>query len=155
MRACITHAPTYTYICSCVYTYTHTHTHTHTPKAAYTQSNEDIDAVLHAPMFALNADADRNACEPSHTRSTPTERARRTVRRGNVGAQTSSQARARTRGRTCICIHIHVCVLYIYIYVCMYVCMHIYICVCVYLYIYVCVFVCVCVGGCRFRDINR
>ncbi len=33
-------------------------------------------AVFHAPMSALNADAERNACEPSRTRSTPAEGAR-------------------------------------------------------------------------------
>jgi hypothetical protein len=33
------------------------------------------NAVFHAPMFALNAAARANACEPSHTRSTTTERA--------------------------------------------------------------------------------
>jgi hypothetical protein len=31
------------------------------------------DAVFHAPMFALNADADWNACKRNHKRSTPTE----------------------------------------------------------------------------------
>jgi hypothetical protein len=25
-------------------------------------------AVFHTPMFALNADADENACKPNHTR---------------------------------------------------------------------------------------
>jgi hypothetical protein len=44
-------------------------------KAAHTLANEVTDAVFHAPMFALNADISLNACEPSHTRSTPTERA--------------------------------------------------------------------------------
>jgi hypothetical protein len=55
------------------------------------------DAVFHAPMFALNADAEWNACEPSHPRSMPTERARMS-RRGCEGAQ--SQARTRTLTRT-------------------------------------------------------
>jgi hypothetical protein len=54
-------------------------------KAAHTKANEMTDAVFHAPMFALNADADWNACEPSHPRSTPTERARM-CRRGCAGA---------------------------------------------------------------------
>ncbi len=55
-------------------------------KAAHTAYNVVTDAVFHAPMFALNAFADSNACEPSHPRSTPTERARM-CRRGCVCAQ--------------------------------------------------------------------
>jgi hypothetical protein len=39
------------------------------------------DAVFHAPMSALNELACVNACEPNHTRSTPTESAQ-TLRRG-------------------------------------------------------------------------
>ncbi len=35
---------------------------------AHTWYNVVTDAVFHAPMFALNADADMNACEPNHTR---------------------------------------------------------------------------------------
>jgi hypothetical protein len=46
------------------------------PKAAHTWNNVVTDAVFHAPMFALNANVLANACEPSLTRSTPTERAR-------------------------------------------------------------------------------
>jgi len=34
------------------------------PKAAHTPSIVATRAVFHAPMFALNADADRNACAP-------------------------------------------------------------------------------------------
>jgi len=34
------------------------------------------EAVFHAPMLALKADAEENACEPSHPWSTPTGRAR-------------------------------------------------------------------------------
>jgi hypothetical protein len=44
--------------------------------AAHTEEKEVTDAVFHAPMFALNADAIWNACEPSHTKSTPVESAR-------------------------------------------------------------------------------
>jgi hypothetical protein len=33
-------------------------------RAAHTDSNVVTDAVFHAPMFALNADADWNACAP-------------------------------------------------------------------------------------------
>ncbi len=40
---------------------------------AHTQDNVLTDAVFHAPMFALNANAPWNACKPSRTRSTPTE----------------------------------------------------------------------------------
>jgi hypothetical protein len=46
------------------------------PKATHTICNVLTDAVFHAPMFALNAFASRNACEPKHTRSTPTKSAR-------------------------------------------------------------------------------
>ena len=57
-------------------------------KAAHTLDNVVTAAVFHAPMFALNAVADWNACEPSHPRSTPTEGARM-CRRGCVGAQSA------------------------------------------------------------------
>jgi hypothetical protein len=66
-------------------------------KAAHTEDNEVTDAVFHAPMSALNADAPLNACEPSHPRSTPTSRARM-CRRERVGAR--SHTRTRTRART-------------------------------------------------------
>ena len=65
-------------------------------KAAHTPCNVVAAAVFHAPMFALNADAPLNACEPSRTRSTPTEGARM-CRRGCVGAQSHPIARAHTR----------------------------------------------------------
>jgi hypothetical protein len=55
----------------------------------------DTDAVFHAPMFALNADAERKACEPNRTWSTPTESAQ-TLRRGYVCTQTHAHARAHT-----------------------------------------------------------
>ncbi len=61
-------------------------------------------AVFHAPMFALNADAEKNACEPSHPRSTPTERARMS-RRGCVGAQSHTRTRASARTQ-----HVRECV---------------------------------------------
>ncbi len=72
-------------------------------EAAHTNSNEVTAAVFHAPMFALNAFADLNACAPSHPRSTPTERARMS-RRGCVRAQSHTHTRAHTdaaRGRVC------------------------------------------------------
>jgi hypothetical protein len=34
------------------------------PGAAHTEPNEVTRAVFHAPMFALNADAEENACAP-------------------------------------------------------------------------------------------
>jgi hypothetical protein len=68
------------------------------PKAVRTRHRLDTDAVFHAPMFALNADAEANACEPSRTRSTPTERAQ-TLRRGYVWGQTHTLMRA------CACTH--------------------------------------------------
>jgi hypothetical protein len=67
------------------------------PKAAHTRYRLDTDAVFHAPMFALNADAEENACEPKRTRSTPTERAR-TIRRRCV--RPNPHAHTRTRART-------------------------------------------------------
>jgi hypothetical protein len=66
------------------------------PEAAHTSANEVTRAVFHAPMFALNADAYWNACEPSHPRSTPTEGARM-CRRGYMRAQSHAHARARAR----------------------------------------------------------
>jgi hypothetical protein len=62
-------------------------------KAAHTWYKFDTDEVFHAPMFALNADAERNACEPSQPRSTPTEGAR-TFRRGCAGSQSHTHKRA-------------------------------------------------------------
>jgi hypothetical protein len=44
-----------------------------TAGTAHTEDKSVTAAVFHAPMFALNADADSNACEPNHTpRFTPT-----------------------------------------------------------------------------------
>ncbi len=43
------------------------------PKAAHTDIMHVRDAVFHAPMFALNADAPQNACTQNNTQSTPTE----------------------------------------------------------------------------------
>ena len=45
-------------------------------RAAHTLQISLTRAVFHAPMFALNAIASENACEPSRKRSTPTGRAR-------------------------------------------------------------------------------
>ncbi len=38
------------------------------PRAAHTPCNEATRAVFHAPMFALNADAELNACAPKPPR---------------------------------------------------------------------------------------
>jgi hypothetical protein len=72
-------------------------------KAAHTQCNVVTDAVFHAPMFALNAHAVRNACEPSHPRSTPAGR-RSHVSARMRGRPIAHHTRARTgaaRGRAC------------------------------------------------------
>jgi hypothetical protein len=39
------------------------------PEAAHTEDNDVTEAVFHAPMFALKADAESNACEPRPRRS--------------------------------------------------------------------------------------
>ncbi len=39
------------------------------PEAAHTERNVVTEAVFHAPMFALKADAKENACEPRTRRS--------------------------------------------------------------------------------------
>ncbi len=66
-------------------------------KAAHTPPNSVTEAVSHAPMLALNADAPLNTCEPSHT--TPAEGARM-CRRRCVGAQSHSHTRAQSHGRS-------------------------------------------------------
>ncbi len=45
-------------------------------QAGHTEDKSVSAAVFHAPMFALNADAEKNACEPNHTRPMPAEAAR-------------------------------------------------------------------------------
>jgi len=66
-------------------------------KAAHTPVKSLTRAVFHAPMFALNADASLNACEPRHTQSsTPVERTH-TFGRGYVCPQTHMHAQARAR----------------------------------------------------------
>ncbi len=73
-------------------------------KAAHTSDKVVTRAVFHAPMFALNVLALVNACEPSHPRSTPTERARM-CRRGCKGPnRTRTHTHAHmdaARGRVC------------------------------------------------------
>ncbi len=70
-------------------------------KAAHTSCNEVTRAVSHAPMFALNIDAPRNACAPNHPRSTADGKAL-----ACVGADACAPDRTRTRkdtarGRVC------------------------------------------------------
>jgi hypothetical protein len=40
------------------------------PEAAHTEDKSVTEAVFHAPMFALKADAEANACEPTTQCST-------------------------------------------------------------------------------------
>ena len=73
-------------------------------KAAHTLFNEVIDAVFHAPMFALNADAAWNACAPNHPRSTPTGRRSHVSARMRARPIAHAQTRAHghsTRAREC------------------------------------------------------
>ena len=98
------------------------------PKAAHTLDNELTEAVFHAPMFALNAFAWRNACEPSHTRSNADVKALARFRYGHACAQTHTG------------LNIYVCM-----YVCLFVCKFVCLCVCGCLCACVCVCVCVCV----------
>jgi hypothetical protein len=87
-------------------------------RAAHTEAMFNTDAVFHAPMFALNAFAERNACAPSHPRSTPTGR------RSHASARMRGRpiARARTQHSSacvrrarigdpfiCVDIYIHTC----------------------------------------------
>ena len=64
------------------------------PKAAHTEQNVVIDAVFHASMFASNTVALLNACEPNHTRSTPTKSARK------LGTDTRARVRVRVHRNT-------------------------------------------------------
>ena len=76
------------------------------PKAAHTAPNVVTPAVFHAPMFALNADAEANACAPSHPRSTPT--GRRSHVSARMRARPISHAHARAHGRNRgACAHAH------------------------------------------------
>ena len=73
-------------------------------KAAHTAVKSLTRAMFHAPMSALNALAVANACEPSRTRSTPTERARTFAVRIRVPPNAHARTGARTdvrRGRVC------------------------------------------------------
>ncbi len=48
-----------------LYTYIDTAMTQQARKTAHTEDKSVTVAVFHAPMFALNADADMNACEPT------------------------------------------------------------------------------------------
>jgi hypothetical protein len=65
-------------------------------KAAHTEFNVVTDAVFHAPMSALNADAYTNACAPNHPRST----ADGTRSHGSARMRARPIARARAHART-------------------------------------------------------
>ena len=74
--------------------------------------------MFHAPMFALNADAERNACAPSHPRSTPTGRRLHGSAQIRVRPIAHARAHRRTRGRVCgaavyVAVRMDVCVMYI------------------------------------------
>ena len=66
------------------------------PKAAHTADNVVTAAVFHAPMFALNADAQANACAPKPPAVDADGKALASLRRGSVGAQSHTRARTRT-----------------------------------------------------------
>jgi hypothetical protein len=66
-------------------------------RAAHTKDNVVTAAVFHAPMFALNADADWNACEPNHPRSTADGKALACV---GADACAPDRTRAHARART-------------------------------------------------------
>ncbi len=73
-------------------------------KAAHTWDNEVIDAVFHAPMFALNADACENACAPTPHAVHSRREGARMCRRGCVRTRSQTRTRARTdtaHGRVC------------------------------------------------------
>ena len=66
-------------------------------KAAHTSAKLVIRAVFHAPMFALNAGADWNACAPNHPRSTLSGKALACV---GADAWPPDRTRAHARART-------------------------------------------------------
>ncbi len=73
-------------------------------KAAHTCCNVVTDAVFHAPMFALNADAESNACAPEPPAVHRRREGARMCRRGCKRARSHTHTRARTdtaRGRVC------------------------------------------------------
>jgi hypothetical protein len=66
------------------------------PEAAHTRDKSVTRAEFHAPIFALKADAESNACEPRTRRSAAAGSAR-TRWRGCGRAHAHTRARARTR----------------------------------------------------------
>jgi len=68
------------------------------PRAAHTEDNVVTRAVFHAPMFALNADADWNACVPRPHAVTADGKALAWVRADACAPdRTRAHARARTQ----------------------------------------------------------
>jgi hypothetical protein len=65
------------------------------PEAAHTEDNVVTEAVFHAPMFALKADAERNACEPINA----------TLGGGVKCSHTSARMQSRQRTSTSACTH--------------------------------------------------
>jgi hypothetical protein len=75
--------------------------HKTTNVCARTPDNTATDAVFHAPMFALNADANPNACEPSRTRSIADGKGSH-VFGADTRAPKHTHTRARAHGRTSV-----------------------------------------------------
>jgi hypothetical protein len=69
------------------------------PGAAHTRYNVVTEAVFHAPMFALKADAELNACEPRPRRSSAAAGSARMRWRGCGRAHAHTRARARPHAR--------------------------------------------------------
>ena len=88
-------------------------------EAAHTPTNDVTRAVFHAPMFALNADADRNACDLNHTRCTPTECARTfgADTRARVMKHTRTHTHSRTQTHCCTRTKVHAYLrIHVYVY---------------------------------------
>jgi hypothetical protein len=71
------------------------------PEAAYTKDKPVTEAVFHAPMFALKADAELNACEPRPRRSAAAGKCSHALARMRARPRTHTSARARTHASAC------------------------------------------------------
>ena len=69
-------------------------------KAAHTQCNVVTAAVFHAPMFALNADAEANDCDASQTTRDPRRRNALACVGADARAPDRTRAHARAHGRS-------------------------------------------------------
>ncbi len=83
-------------IYSFMYKYIFIHTHIHVTTDTARTAKFVTDAVFHAPMFALNDDAELNACEPT-TRGP----------RGFKAPITSTRTHARASAHTHTHMHMH------------------------------------------------